>query len=317
MGTRRRGARTGFGVLVLAALFVLAGCSGVQTLSFPDPPPTRAGGGSPVLTLPNNLSSANEPAVPGASTTIPDKTGPGAAALNGTVLGPNGPVPGATVEADRIVGDAVATTKTTTAADGSWILAHIRGGRYRVRAWQSPSLALTSPQIVFLASGQTTSLTLQLTSFTGPSVAPAMTPSSPQIGELTNLVVQVTNPTVGPDGVLRNPADAGVSVTLSAGRGWKIYNGNPQTTDADGQVLFEISCAAAGSDPLSAAVASSPPASLLDPFCSPPPTTTTSSTSTTTTTTTLPCPAGSATTTSSLPSWKSVPTSAPPATAPC
>ena len=216
-GARR--ARTGLGMLVVAALILLSGCSGVQTLSFPNPPPTTAGGGTPVLTLPSNLSSANEPVVPGAPTTVPDKTGPGAAGLNGTVLGPNGPVAGATVEADRIVGDAVATTKTTTAADGSWILAHIAGGRYRVRAWQSPSLAVTSPQIVFLASGQTTSLTLQLTSFTGPTVAPAMTPSSPQIGELTNLVVQVTNPTVGPDGVLRNPADAGVSVILSGGRG--------------------------------------------------------------------------------------------------
>jgi hypothetical protein len=285
----------------------------VQTLSFPNPPPTTADTRSTVPTLPNNLSSVNEPGVAGTPTTVVVEAGPGAAALNGTVLGPNGPVPGATVEADRLVGDAVATVKTTTAADGSWIIAHVMGGRYRVRAWQSPSLTVTSPQIVFLASGQTTSLTLQLTSYTGPSVAPAMTPSSPQIGELTNLVVQVTSPTVGSDGVLRNPGDAGVSVTLSVGRGWKIYNGNPQSTDGNGQVLFEISCTAAGNDPIGAAVDSNPPAGLLDPFCAPPPTTTTS-----TTTTTVPCPVRTGTTTtSSLPKKRAVPTSGLPATAPC
>jgi Carboxypeptidase regulatory-like domain len=307
-------ARAGLVVMALTALIFLAGCTGIQPLSFPNPPPTTAATGSTVETLPNNLSSVNEPAVPGATTTVPVKTGPGAAALNGTVLGSNGPVPGATVEADRIVGDAVATAKTTTAADGSWTIAHIQGGRYRVRAWQSPSLTLTSPQIVFLASGQTTSMTLQLTSFTGPSVTSAMTPSSPLIGQLVNLIVQVTNPTVGPDGVLRNPGDSGVSVALSAGRGWKIYNSNPQTSGSDGQVLFEISCIAPGSDPLSAAVDSGPPAPLPSPFCSPPPTTTTS---TSTTTTTVPCPAPTSTSTTSKPTGRVVPTSGPPATAPC
>ncbi|HEY3811538.1 MAG TPA: hypothetical protein VGL49_08890, partial [Acidimicrobiales bacterium] len=96
--------------VAVAAAALLAGCGGVQTLSYPTPPATTAPAVTSGATLPTNLPSVVEAGVPGATTTVAPTIGPGGATLNGTVLGPAGPVAGATVEADRIVGDQVAST---------------------------------------------------------------------------------------------------------------------------------------------------------------------------------------------------------------
>jgi hypothetical protein len=272
-----------------AALLVgagLAGC-GVQTLAYPAPPPTARPAVTVAPTLPLHLSRVTESPVAGVTTSIAPRVGPGGATLNGTVTGPVGPVGGATVEADRLVGDRVAVTQTTTSADGSWSLGAILGGRYRVRAWQPPSLSLTTPQVLFLGDTQTRTLTLQLAAFSGPTLAAAFAPAAPLVGQRDNLVVQVTNPTVGADGVVRNPPEVGVSVTLTDGPEWRVYNGNPLVTDTSGQALFRVSCQAAGSNPLSAAVGAGGSVLLQLPDCVAPPTTTRPPPSTTTSTT---CP---------------------------
>jgi hypothetical protein len=251
----------------------LAGC-GVQQLSFPTPPPTVRSVVTTQPTLPSNLPSVTEAPVPGAATSVAPRIRPGQATLNGTVIGPNGPVGGAVVNADRLVGDQMASTQTTTAADGSWSLSSILGGRYRVRAWQQPSLAMTTPQVLFLAGTETHTMTIQLTAFTGPTVASAFAPANPQVGQVDNLVIQVTTPTVGGDGVVRNLPQVGVSVTLTDGPEWLVHNGNPLSTDTNGQVLFQLSCQAAGSQPLSAEVGAGAVVALQLPDCVPPPTTT-------------------------------------------
>ena len=234
----------------------------------PDPPPRS------VPTFPANLPSVAEAAVPGSTTTVPPQIGPGSATINGTVLGPDGPVAGATVEADRLVGDAVTSTQTTTAADGSWSIGPILGGRYRVRAWQQPSLAVTAPQIFFLGGTDVHSMTIQLTSFAGPDVASAIAPGVPVVGATDNLIVQVTNPTVGSDGVVRDLPAVGVSVSLTDGPLWQVENGNPLPTGTDGTVLFQVSCQGGGDIPLSAAVGGAAPVALQLPDCFSPPTTT-------------------------------------------
>jgi len=264
--------------LAIAGAMLLAGCGTVQTLSYPTPPATSRTAVLTGPTLPTNLPSVAEATVPGSTTTTVPAIGPGHSTLNGTVLGPGGPVAGATVEADRLVGNQMASTETTTAADGSWEIGSILGGRYRVRAWQAPSLAATAPQIFFLGASQTESMTIELASFTGPSIASAIAPGVPVVGQMDNLVVQVTNPTVGPDGVVRDLPEVGVSVTLTNGPAWVVYNGNPQPTGANGEVLFQVSCQASGSSPMSAAVGGTSPVPLQLPDCVGSPTTTTTST---------------------------------------
>ena len=280
-------------IAAAAALLVVgAGCSGVQTLSFSTPPTTVSQGAVPEATLPTNLSSIGQPGVAGVTTTTVPVIGPGSSSLHGTVFGPSGPVAGATVEADRVVGDHVTSARVATAADGSWTIGKILGGRYRVRAWQSPSLDLTTPQVFFLGANQSFTVSLELSSYTGPTLAASISPSPPEVGQPANLVVEATNPTVGTDGVLRYPPAAGDLVTIS-GASWHVLSTNLQSADSKGEVLFQVICETAGSEPLGAIVGGAPLVPFPLPPCVAPPPPTTS----TTTVVGVPCP----TTTTSFP----------------
>ena len=70
---------------------------------------------------------------------------PGSATLKGTVSGPDGPVAGADVHVERIVNGSIGTADVGSQADGTWTLAGIEGGLYRVRAWRVPDFTLTRP----------------------------------------------------------------------------------------------------------------------------------------------------------------------------
>lgn len=262
--------------MIAAVLALVAGgCGGVESLSFGKPPPIKAGVGNQGPAFPGNLDAIGQAHVAGATTTTVPRIAPGNASILGTVFGPNGPVGGATVEADRLVGDQVATTTVTSAADGSFIVPSVLGGRYRVRAWQSPTLALTQPQIFFLGDTESHQLQLHLDSFTGPDVSTSVNPSVAVVGQTVNLLVQVTNPTVDQNGVVRDQPAAGVPVTLANGPAWAVYNGNPQSTGPNGQVLFQISCTSAGDNPLSMEIGSGAPQPVSVPGCVEPTTTTT------------------------------------------
>jgi Carboxypeptidase regulatory-like domain len=266
-----------------AWLLLGSGCTSAEKLSFPSPPSTQATGGTVAATLPDNLSSVTQPPVAGATTTTVPAVGPGAATLNGSVFGPTGPVGGATVEADRVVGDQVASARTTTAADGSWRIARILGGVYRVRAWHAPNLDLTTPQVLFLGDSQDLTVSIELGSFPGPNFGTAISPAAPQVGQPANLLVQVTNPTIATDGILSYQPVAGGRVQLTPGADWIVSSANPATTDAAGNAVFQIQCQAPGSNPLIATVgAKGTPVSLQVPPCAPAPTPTSS--------TIAPCP---------------------------
>lgn len=289
----RRGGRLVAPALVpLALALLLAGCGGVQTLAYPTPEPTTATTATPEQTLPDNLSSVGEAAVAGVTTTTVVAIGPGSSTLSGTVIGPNGPVSGATIEADRLVGYGEATTTTTSGAGGVWTIANVLGGRYRIRAWQAPTMAMNTPDILFVGSGPSQSISLQMTSYSSVQIAASMAPGSPVADGIDNLAVQVITPTVSSDGVEVGKPDVGASVSLTDGPEWRVYNGNPLTTGATGEALFQVSCQVAGSDALSATVGTTTEA-LQVPDCGAAPTTTVPPTSTTL------CPPGQ---TASLPS---------------
>lgn len=271
---RRRYARR---TLVALALALAAGgcANAVHSLSFPDPPSTTVVAPAAPDTLPAGLSSVHETPVPGVTTTTAPVLTGGTAVLDGTVTGPSGPVGGAVVEVDRFVGYAYASARTTTAADGSWSIGGLQGGDYRVRAWQAPSLGMTTPQVLFLEAGQSQTVPLDLTSYTGQQVQVAINPGSPIVDQPADLVVQVTDPTVDGSGVVVSTPVVNASVTLVNGSGWQVDNGNPLTTDGAGQATFQVQCTQIGTDPLQAQVGTGAAVSLQMPSCAPPPTTTT------------------------------------------
>jgi hypothetical protein len=191
------------------------------------------------------------------------------------------------VLAERVVGTASASVTAVTGPDGSFSLAGLRGGVYRVRAWEPPAMALATPMVFFLGGTDIHPLTLSLASYTTPGVVGVVNPDPPVAGQPANLAIQVTMPTVGADGVVRQPPLSGAIVTLANGPGWNILSaGNLVTTGSNGEAVFEVSCASPGPQPLDAAVNGQTPVSLQLPGCAPPPPPPTTATTTTTTTTT-------------------------------
>ena len=270
----------------------LGSCGGgVQTLDIPKPPATSPP--PPAPPPPGPTTTAVESGVAGLPTTTLPSVRPGNASLNGTVFGPEGPVKGATVLAERFVGGAIASVEARTASDGSWTISDVLGGQYRVRAWLAPGLADTTPQFVYLSEDQVLSISIEVSQFTGPVVASSMTPSVPMVGDPVNLAIQVTSPEVGADGVVRNLPVVGTPVVVEDDPGWTVSGSATETTAASGVVVFRLTCNFAGDNPLSVAVGSQPPDPLQLPVCaSPPPAPTT--TIPTTTTTIAPTPHDSA-----------------------
>src|SRR5438132_10480239 len=93
--------------LVLCCGFVAAGvaaCSSKQTNAVIRPLPPPSDESTSTLA---DFSTVNLAGVSGRTTTTSIPLGPGGAGLSGTVVGPAGPVAGATVHVERLVGDGV------------------------------------------------------------------------------------------------------------------------------------------------------------------------------------------------------------------
>lgn len=301
-GGRPFGGRAPARVAGIASVVALVAGCGVQTLSFATPPDTPPSS-TTSTTLPPDLTGVSQRGVSGDTTTTQVAIGPGQASLNGTVLGPHGPVAGATVSAERIVGSSEATVEVTTGPDGGWTIPRILGGRYRVRAWQAPTLDLTTPQIFFLGGNQAMPVNLQLTAYTGQQASSAVDPTAAYVGNAINVVVSVANQAVDPQGIVTYQPAGGVTVQLSADAGVAI-SADPQTTGSDGEALFQLTCVTPGSVGLSAttnAGATTPVNGLTcdSPFV-PPVTSPTTTPSSSSSSSSLPGPPSSTTTSRSV-----------------
>lgn len=275
---------------MLVALLLMSACSRNDTFSLP-PPPTTVPPTS--TTASPDFSQTDLPRVPGrTTTTVPLQ--PGMANIQGAVTGPDGPVGGATVQLERLVGDGVGTAILTTQPDGTWTAAGILGGRYRVRAWLAPDLAQAKPSIFFLTSAEAKQLSLTVARYDGLAVASAVAPSPPQVGQAISLVVAVTNRSVDGSGVVRAAPVTRVSVELTGGPGWRLDSANPTTTDGNGQARWVLRCQRTGPQALGVIVGGTNTFALDLPACDPAPPTTTSTTRASTTSTT----SGSTSTTS-------------------
>jgi hypothetical protein len=236
-------------LLVLAACAVLSGCATGAVAALPAPPTTVPG---PPTTAVADLQSGVLSAVSGNTTSTRVVIAPGPSTLQGTVTGPGGPVPGAVVLVERVTDNgARGDFETSTRADGTWTAPDIVGGRYRVRAWRAPTLAVTQAVTLFLQSGETRQVQIQLQQFGGDQVASSLAPDPPVVDRPANLVVQVTAATVGAsDGVVRAVPLPGMTVQLQGSSEWELSGANPATTDGSGQVAWQLVCMQAGSQPL-------------------------------------------------------------------
>jgi hypothetical protein len=194
--------------------------------------------------------------VAGATTsTIIDR---GRASLVGTVTGPDGPVGGANVRIERIVGDQVRRTDVPAAGDGRFELRGVPGGRYRVRAFLPPSYAQVEPQLFFMPDGEERRLELRVERYEGLSAVAAIAPNPPRAGDAANLVVQIQTREVDGDGFVRAVPMVGVAVTLEGGARYSVPSGTTKTTDGAGRVTFGLVCEAPGPSGFSVVISGLP-----------------------------------------------------------
>lgn len=265
---------------LLAFAFLASACTSNGVDPLPAPPTTKA---RPSTTTAPDLTGVVLREVPGRVTsTIP--LSPGKATINGAVVGPDGPVPGAVVHAERLVGEGAASVDIGTAADGTFALPNILGGRWRIRAYRPPDLALVKPEVFYLEGSETKSFTLKVERYRGAGVSSAIAPNPPIVDDAANLVVQVTLRSVDAKGVVRAVPIPGVRVELFGTGDWRVEGVNTKPTDGAGQALWLVRCRASGVQPLSVLVGDSEPFPLTLPACeAAAPNTTTSSSSSTST----------------------------------
>lgn len=240
---------------LLAPLVLATACSsGADPFAkLPEPDPVDLE--STTTTTAVNLAGVALPPVRG-STTTSVVLGPGPMTIVGKVEGPNGVVPGAFVQLERLVGDGSATTRVPTAADGTWNLQGVLGGRYRVRAWKIPDL-VSRTQVVFIESRAQRAVELRVDAVGGVRVDAAVAPDPPVVDEQINLKVRVAERTVDGEGIVRDTPIAGVTVTIGGSGDWQVNSPNPSTTGGDGSTIFRLTCEDGGAQPLFATLGGS------------------------------------------------------------
>ena len=243
--------RTGRSGLVLAIVLGLglAACGSDQgatpatTTLAPEPEPTVAVG--PSSTVPVTASTA--PGRPRTVTTLPADISGGLARIAGTVVGPQGPVPGANIRVERLTGTEVSVLNITATSNGAYNIPSVRGGHYRLRAWRAPDLLMTQPEAFFLAADEQKSLELRLTNASDLNLQVVTDPPPPlPKEELFNIVVTVYAGKVSSEGLLEGTTRNGLALQFAVGQNLGLQGADRGTTDASGKATFRVKCIGAG-----------------------------------------------------------------------
>jgi hypothetical protein len=289
-GTNKLGWVAVVGVVVVA---VTGACTPGKVAPLPPPPKVAV----TTTTVAVDYGAIGLPGIPG-RTTSTVLMGPGKATISGSVRGPDGPVGGAVVHAERLVGEGMASTDLVTGDDGRFELPTVLGGRYRVRAWKAApdNLSLVEPEVFFLEGSERKDLPLALTRYQGAAVTAAIAPDPPLLGTPLNLVVQVVNREVDANGIVRSTPVPSVSVELFGAGDWQLQSANPTAADGSGRAHWQLQCRRVGNQPLSVVVASTTTFNLNLPACTVPPPTGDETDPSATSTTAAPTPASTTTT---------------------
>jgi len=318
--TARPPALTATVSVLVAGLLAMAACNGSTTRRLIPPPPNTI---APITTAPpgSDFSGVALAPVEGRPEVEPVEVTGGEAVLSGVILGPDGPVAGATVRLERFVGDAIGKLDVVSNADGTWRAPQgvapppiatvpttgptvpgqlptiappttappppqvtrppvgpqgILGGRYRVRAWRTPDLALTAPQILFVEGKQNRTLGLQLARYSGTTVSSVSSPDPPVLDAPLTVTAVVSSAAVDGDGIVRALPLPNATVSLAVGAGL-LFVGGPTFTNPQGRASFVLRCQALGASLVELTVNGAQTYSLPVRGCVPPaPTTTTS-----------------------------------------
>jgi hypothetical protein len=255
-------------VVVLALALASAACQGSSSDSDRSAP-TTAGpptGAAPETTAePTTLATV--PGVPRTTTTLSSALGPGEATITGVVNGPEGPVPGATVQVERLFGDDVDGARVQADAVGRWAVTDVNGGRYRLRAWRPPDLVALEPFLLFVAATETAEVALAVERHGPDRVIGSFAPNRPVRDQPATLVVNVAFGQVDGEGILRTAPRPGVLTQLVITAGLVLESPDVAPTDGAGNAGFAVRCTQPGAPPAVAVVIAGVSRPLSLPAC--------------------------------------------------
>ena len=176
--------------------------------------------------------------------------GPGDASIVGTVTGPAGPVDGAVVRIERLVGKNIASTDITTSGGGSYQLGLILGGSYRVRAFRPPDFGTSAVEVFFLAAGERKVVDLKLPPAGGERLTATVTPNPPRVDQQATLTVQYGTGRVDDQGRPLVTPIPNVLMTLSPSAGIVLESAAQVRTDGSGSGSWFIRCTVEGASGL-------------------------------------------------------------------
>ena len=171
----------------------------------------------------------------------------GSAALQGSVVGPDGPVDGAVVRVERFVGDDFGREDVVTNEDGRWKIEQLLGGRYKVRAWARPDLATVEPQAAFLAdeNGSAT-IDIPVERHEGEQIQGALDAAEPAVGQVVPFRALVSRVEVDEEGIVRGVGIEGREIEIQVLGGIRVVREKKLKTDAEGFATFSFVCLATG-----------------------------------------------------------------------
>lgn len=282
-----------------AIAVLLAACGAPDSGLLPPPSSTSSTSAAPT-TVPVDRSLIALDPLPGeVTTTVPLESG--RSTIRGRVLAPEGDAAGALVRVDRLVGDAVQRRNVPAGPGGEFVLPNVPGGRYRVRAFLAPRLAMMNSEIFFLEDGGTKEIDLRTELFEGLTAKGSTNPAAPIVGQGVNLAIRVAQRSVDGEGVGREVPLPGIPVRVSTS-GFVVLDQEPEpepdpdadpddpdaapaepstatrVTDANGVIVFQFACDRVGPTTATATVGSGETEEVFTievPPCSPVPTTTT------------------------------------------
>lgn len=238
-------------VVSVAACVALCGALATGCSSTPEAaaPPTSAPRQRPIVApepLPDTRYVALDP-VAGSRGAFPVSVHGGELALGGSVVGPGGPVAGATVLLERFVGRSSGRLEVRTNAEGRWVAIDVHGGRYRIRAWHTPDLGMAASVVSFIAADAEVDLTLTVDRYAGADVTGDIDDAAPLVGTTATVTALATRQQVDGEGIIATAPASGRDALVTAVGPWALTGSSTAVIDDAGRVSWTFTCEAEGS----------------------------------------------------------------------
>lgn len=166
----------------------------------------------------------------------------GTSVLSGVVVGPDGIIPAATVEIQRHTSHGIGTMRVVTDETGTWSVASLPGGRYRVRAWVPGLLTSGGSEVRYVTAGQSADYNFTLWAV-DPAPGLEFVHGGPIYeGQPGEVAVAISRRSIDETGVVVTTPIIGALVSVETTADVTVVSAPIQLSDGEGATRFTIQC---------------------------------------------------------------------------